>query len=688
MRKLVGGIAAPLIMAALASCGGARATAPRPVSPFEVKTYGPLGIKADAKLPSQAVILGTDDKNGSTIIPLAAGAGAATVDAMFVKRGDAPADLGAGMSAVTLATGPNADSSVQVASAGSQAAAGTWTSAFVAATTLGKDLTDVTFSATSGGPVDGVSASGLVAAGFLAALTGAPIDPTATLAGAVNPDGTIGPVDGLPEKLAAALAAGKKRIGYPIAMRMATSVKTGEAVDLVALAKQHGAEAIDSADVHAAYTLLTGKTLPAPVPVAATEMELDAPTKVAISAKYTAWQQKVASEWAAILQLESAGRLAPVLVYLRDTSKDYAEAAEALHGKGLVAAAYARMLAAWAYASSANQIYDVLSKVRANKLDDAVATLTELGKLDAATTAVFQKLGALKPPTIGGHLQMMAAFRSALRGWAFEVFASRSVAETSAYVKSLAGTPVAQLGSSQTTEALIARVAPSVLYVKKTVAETTLATEQLEFAAPADFDYTCSIPNVRRMATSFSSAGAAGLDHVDTLLVRPFATSAKISEDEARQRIAIGEPDYLVAMMATKLGSADGMMKDLREKWGESSLAWGLLSLAGSELAYFHSAELVAKYDSLGVTLGEDGQVTGIAHAKAFATMLAAAERNARANARAAKIATGAIPVQAKLAYQLAAVERDGTLAEKLDALGQFWTSSAFSQTAVMLARN
>lgn len=129
-------------------------------------------------------------------------------------------------------------------------------------------------------------------------------------------------------------------------------------------------------------------------------------------------------------------------------------------------------------------------------------------------------------------------------------------------------------------------------------------------------------------------------------------------------------------------------MKDLRDRWGESSLAWALLSLAGSELVYSDSAALIAKHASLGVATGDGGQVTAIEHDKAFAALLATAERNARASARAAKIATGAIPVQAKLAYQLATVERDGTLDDKLDALGQFWTSSAFSQAAVMLARN
>ncbi|HSD86022.1 MAG TPA: hypothetical protein VLB44_00855, partial [Kofleriaceae bacterium] len=211
---------------------------------------------------------------------------------------------------------------------------------------------------------------------------------------------------------------------------------------------------------------------------------------------------------------------------------------------------------------------------------------------------------------------------------------------------------------------------------------------QLEFEAATDISYMCSVPNVRRLSTSFSSAGAAGLNYFDTLLVQPFAEGAKISEDDARQRIALAEPDYLVALMASRLGNAEGLVKELKDRWGESSLAWGLFSLAGSELAYFHAAELIAKYYSLEIKKGEDGDITGVEHEKAFATMLESAERNARANAHAAKIATGNIPVQAKLAYELAMVERDGSTADKLEALSQYWASSAFSQTAVMLARN
>ena len=200
--------------------------------------------------------------------------------------------------------------------------------------------------------------------------------------------------------------------------------------------------------------------------------------------------------------------------------------------------------------------------------------------------------------------------------------------------------------------------------------------------------YMCSIPNVHRMSTSFQSAGAAGLNYFDELLIEPIAKSASVTTDEARQRFATVEPDYLVAYAVSKLADTDGLPSELKTAWGEHSLAWGLLSLAGSELAYFDASVLIAKYYSLGVQTDANNKVAKLDYEPAFTNMLASAERNARANARAARIAAGAIPIQAKLSYQLATVERGGDLADKLDALSEFWASSAFSQTAVMLARN
>ena len=161
-----------------------------------------------------------------------------------------------------------------------------------------------------------------------------------------------------------------------------------------------------------------------------------------------------------------------------------------------------------------------------------------------------------------------------------------------------------------------------------------------------------------------------------------------MSIDEARMRVSMREPDYLVAYMLSRITQVEGLPKQLRDKWHEGSVAWALLSLAGSELAYYKASELIAKYYSLGVKTDSMGKADSVEHDKAFTNMLASAERTARASARAARIATGGIPVQAKLAYQLASSERDGDLTDKLAALASYWQSSAFSQTAVMLARN
>ena len=151
-------------LAALAlSCGGSQHDTTGTDQP-RVITYGPLGARGDAKRPNQAVILGTDDKNGSTVLPLPAAQAKATVDAMYVQMGGTGPATG-GMTPVKLAIAPNPDQSVQVGiyeefngGTGAQWRAGGWVAAIVAAGVLGKDLTDFTFSASSGGYIDGASA--------------------------------------------------------------------------------------------------------------------------------------------------------------------------------------------------------------------------------------------------------------------------------------------------------------------------------------------------------------------------------------------------------------------------------------------------------------------------------------------------------------------------------------------------
>ena len=682
------------VVAFATACGGHQTTGPA-TSQGTQRDYQPLTIKTDAKLPNQAVILGTDDRNGSTIVPLPTAPSAGRVDAMFVRMGGSAPPSG-GSSPVKLQTAPNPDGSVQVGifeemsgGTGTQWRAGVWVSAFVAANTLGKDLTDFTFSASSGGYIDGASASGLMAAGFLATMTGAPIDPTVTMTGIINPDGTIGPVGGIPEKFAGNIAKGKKRLGYPIGMRYAQSEATGELVDLVQLAKDNHAEAVEVADIYDAYTLLTHKHLPEPVPVSEKEMVIDDATTKAIDGKYKEWQERVASEWSALLQLQQAGRLPETLAKMGQTAQQYATQAEKLHQQGYIYPAYTKMLAAWVYAASATDTYDILSKIQSGHAADAVAQLDSLDKLDDTTAAVFAHVGDLKPTTLGSHLLILGAFESALKAYGFKMFAADAVAHTKELLATIASGVSVDLTSPEVADLIVADVAPTVLLIGRSIAETLHASQQLEYEQEQSVNYVCSIPNVKRMSTSFNSAAAAGVQYFDTLLVEPLAKQKAMGIEEVRQRVAAREPEYLTAYVLSRISQADsGLMADLKARWGETGVQWALMSLAASEEAYFSAADLVMKYYSLDVKTDDTGRVQGVEHEKAFINMLASAERTARESARAARIATGGIPVQAKLAYQAAIIAREGDVDDKLAALSAFWESSAISQTAVRLARN
>jgi hypothetical protein len=636
------GVVAALLVVCTATCGPPPPVKPPAPPPLEVRHYKPLAFKIEAIASQHAVLLGTDATDGSTILPLP------------VRT---------------------------VTTDGSRAwHASVWLAALVAANALDKDVDDLHLPDPVAGLGDSSDTSGQLAATFIAAVTGAHVEPSTIVLGMINPDGTLAPVANILERARTAVAAGARRIGVP----------AGQLADVKLLATQSGVQAVEVDDVHAAYALLTGKPLPAPVPVTEADMALDDVTATALDARYKQWQQRLAVEWGAILQLESAGRLPQLLAYLRDTSKTLAQSAEVLHKRKLVGAAYARMFAAALYASTANQAYDILARVQSNRIDDAIAALAKHDSVADVTRTVLTKIGAVHPTSIGSHLQMLASFRAALRGWVFEAFATGAVTAAKAQLRLLAGKTTAELGSDQTAETVVSTVVPTLLYVGKTVAESSLAAEQLELRGASEVDYTADIGGVRAASSAFEQSAVAGMRQVDALLVGPTAERMKLSEDDARRRVALVEPDYLISFTIVRASTAESVITQLQQSWGVTSLPAALLSTAANQLASATSAELLAKYEALHVDLTSDGsgRVTKIEHADAFAKMLAGAERMARIHARAARIATGSIPIQAKLAYQNATVDRGGTLGEQLDALSQFWAASAYSQLAVMLARN
>jgi len=200
------------------------------------------------------------------------------VYAVWVK-GDGPSSSG-GASRLLISAEANPDrfASVSlggdyVSSLGMMWRSTAWIAAMVATQTAGKLVTDKHFVVRVGGHIDGPSAGMLMAATMLALINEVPTKGDVTMTGAINADGTVGPVGGIPLKIKGALEVKDnfsnvhpiKRFGYPAGSRFIEDPRTGKKVDLMDSQVNLGMEVVEIRDIYDAYLLLTGVKLERPV---------------------------------------------------------------------------------------------------------------------------------------------------------------------------------------------------------------------------------------------------------------------------------------------------------------------------------------------------------------------------------------------------------------------------------------
>jgi len=126
--------------------------------------------------------------------------------------------------------------------------------------------------------VGGPSASGLMTVGFLSLFFNTSLKPYATMTGMINPDGSIGPVGGIKEKLDAArsmgftlflIPYGQRYYTYPIVNETVTPFGiirrvTYTTVDLVEYGRKIGVDVIEVKTAREAFQYLTGYSIACP----------------------------------------------------------------------------------------------------------------------------------------------------------------------------------------------------------------------------------------------------------------------------------------------------------------------------------------------------------------------------------------------------------------------------------------
>ena len=181
------------------------------------------------------------------------------VNALAVSQG--PTGFFGEMITDRITVGPSETGEMQVSFAESEVSgigpslsASGWTGVALASLLLGIDPRQYEFKfEPAGGFVDGNSSSGLYTVGVLAAILGEDIDADTAMTGGINPDGTIGPVGGIPHKVQGVADAGKTRVIIPAMQRFDNDLNTGESVDLVELGSTLGVEVLPVSTVYEAY---------------------------------------------------------------------------------------------------------------------------------------------------------------------------------------------------------------------------------------------------------------------------------------------------------------------------------------------------------------------------------------------------------------------------------------------------
>ncbi|WP_188596863.1 S16 family serine protease [Thermocladium modestius] len=109
--------------------------------------------------------------------------------------------------------------------------------------------------------IGGPSASGYMTVGIFSLLDNRTLNSSVTMTGMIMPDGTIGPVGGIPDKIRAAASMGYKVVLVPYGQQIYTS-PTSAPVNLISLGKELGVTVIPVSTVYQAAHYLTGISLP------------------------------------------------------------------------------------------------------------------------------------------------------------------------------------------------------------------------------------------------------------------------------------------------------------------------------------------------------------------------------------------------------------------------------------------
>jgi hypothetical protein len=547
----------------------------------------------------------------------------------------------------------------EVGGSGPQWRAAGWMAVITASLLLGNDPSQYEFSFDVAGRIDGPSAGALMTAAVLAGYLGDEIDPTVTMTGTINPDGTVGPVGGIPHKIEGAAAAGKTTVLVPGGQRYDYDYAAGQSVDLVQVGQANGVEVKLVPDIYAVYRELTGKELPKPA--AAGPAAFPGPAFDKYRAGATDWFARYEQERGDFFALPA--EVQEYRVETIDSADYYASKADQYLGEGQVAAAFENAFTAAALARLAREAAELDNLYYTSGIDPLVERLNSSSAALTRLDAVTQRLEAEAPRTAADSIAVMDAFSnlSVAQGLIFQGDAALdTLFNTPDYTEDDALTAIYAANYNYTYADLFLDLA-----------EDTLSIGSGFGSAPAP-----NLEVLQAISETLRRGAEANITYFESLIIDPWAQEYGIHPDLAKYYFQQSDNAYLTAVAA--VGGAQSLAGSMLKEEAKASV-----NLGSALTSYSQSASLIAKYYSLGAQVDADGYIVGYDRQTSLADMLDLADE--RAQEWLSSVSTED-PVNALYYYDNARLYRTGDANDQLTALNYYWQSAILSETLAVFS--
>lgn len=544
----------------------------------------------------------------------------------------------------------------EVAGTGDQWRAAGWNAAAVATILTGSPLQGAEIRFDVNGRIDGPSAGALMTIGLLSLMRGDDIKKNITMTGTINPDGTVGPVGGIPYKIDGVSKAKKKRMLIPLGQRNSAD-QDGELVDVVRAGRREGVKVKEVSNIYQAYKAFTGKKLPRPKPE---DIELSDDTYDDIAAKVKSLEADFAESDGEFGALDPAAQEIPIVANVAGDAAAAAEQAELLASNGLQAGAYGEAWLAAAFANAAVTTAQALTVFYTQGADPFFEQIRSSTAAIGEIEAFIDELGNIKPKRVSDASILIEGYQGAI-----DAIALTDIAD---------GFFEAAESAESEEEALDFIVRGGIFYelAGSLVARSEDIVDIGEGGGGTKLDKSVKLNPV---ADFFRKAAEANLTAFDTLILEPQANAAGVNAEEYKYAFAANDLDYALAQASFAV--LEGSLDDYLE--GDKTAAYA--RLGGAVSLYARSASLLAKYYSLDAQLDENNDVVEVGNPRALAAALSFGSEQVERS-------VGLLQdrkVQAPLlvaGYEAASVDREGDAGDKLDALTAYL--SGFTESRVL----